>query len=376
MYTNAYIPRNINVNSHFIKAIRGKSIKTSKIMTSSKNYTTSKHQRIDQVPNVNIIGFKIKNISGSYSSSKHITWQIADPRGFNYHISNYNAYKLIQDCTIINGEIQEPCIWLCQNNQYILLPVTDPEIEKYRELTTIRDNTINIKDIKPGYCVMFTNGLTATYYGKYTPIRSVLSTNKKSDGQRVFVRMLKCDRNSTHVFRIHHQQMFHNNMSSYIMMYARPKISRIIEATELRHKEAEKKINELALNEMIEKYDRTIVEDIIGFASGRVRDKDLQYELVKISGSQIDINNIKGPILAKIPGNDNVLYYQNINSYGFNTLTKCYANFQNWVDAGYCELFIDSEPQIIIKKDELEWYKPYAKYRNPHTQNLLSIMPL
>lgn len=61
--------------------------------------------------NVPAVGFKIAMSVSRYSTSNKL-WRINDPRGVQFEISTQVFEGLINEVTIIKGEIQEPCIWM------------------------------------------------------------------------------------------------------------------------------------------------------------------------------------------------------------------------------------------------------------------------
>lgn len=56
-------------------------------------------------------GFKILTSVSRYSTSNKL-WRVLDPRGIQFEISTASFEELVMLCTIVKGEILEPCQWL------------------------------------------------------------------------------------------------------------------------------------------------------------------------------------------------------------------------------------------------------------------------
>ena len=65
--------------------------------------------------NVPMAGFKIEESVPRYSTSNKL-WRVLDPRGFIFEVSTDNFEKIVLNGTIVQGFIQEECIWLGNKN--------------------------------------------------------------------------------------------------------------------------------------------------------------------------------------------------------------------------------------------------------------------
>lgn len=65
--------------------------------------------------NVPLTGFKIIDTVSRYSTGNKLV-KVLDPRGFVFEITIASLFGIIQDGSIINAVIQEPCVWLSNKN--------------------------------------------------------------------------------------------------------------------------------------------------------------------------------------------------------------------------------------------------------------------
>ena len=62
-----------------------------------------------------LTGFKILKSVSRYSTSNKL-WRIMDPRGVEFEITTAVLEEIILNSTIINGEIQDKCVWVTNKN--------------------------------------------------------------------------------------------------------------------------------------------------------------------------------------------------------------------------------------------------------------------
>jgi len=67
------------------------------------------------VDNVPLNGFKIQKSVSRYSTSNKL-WRILDPRGYEFEISTGCFEEIVLNTTIINGVIQDKCVWIGNKN--------------------------------------------------------------------------------------------------------------------------------------------------------------------------------------------------------------------------------------------------------------------
>ena len=68
--------------------------------------------------NVPLTGFKIDGVASRYSTSNKL-FQILDPRDYVFEIPIVCLFEIMQNTTIVNGEIMSPLIWV-SNKKLIL----------------------------------------------------------------------------------------------------------------------------------------------------------------------------------------------------------------------------------------------------------------
>ena len=104
------------------------------------------------VKNEPLAGFEIaKSVRRSgWSGSGNVVWRLADPRGFELEISSDNFAKVIDCCTMINGIIQEQCVWGRDGGKNILLPITSEPYQVAFAQTSLIKNKVSFKDVKIG----------------------------------------------------------------------------------------------------------------------------------------------------------------------------------------------------------------------------------
>lgn len=115
------------------------------------------HPRI--VDNDPVAGFEIaKSVRRSgWNGSGNVKWRITDPRGFDLEISSENFAKVIDCCTMINGVIQEECVWGREGKDNILLPVTSEPYQEAAKQTIRVNQSVSLKDLQLGDWVDLVN---------------------------------------------------------------------------------------------------------------------------------------------------------------------------------------------------------------------------
>ena len=107
---------------------------------------------IENLPTKNI--YVASSVSRWSTSNK--LFRVKDPRGFTVEIPTDNLATLLQYTTVINGVIQEECVWGRHGGNHILLPVnSEPYNEAKATLDVLENKLIDIKDLKVGDWVKF-----------------------------------------------------------------------------------------------------------------------------------------------------------------------------------------------------------------------------
>lgn len=142
---------------------------------------------LDNIPATGFaIGDDIQR-SGGWFSNKNVVWRVLDPRGFQLEISSANLSRLLGYATLVNGVIQEKCVWAREGSANVLIPEGSDLYEELVESTNKKKfaKKLSLKDIDIGDIVtLLTDSdveyrylglLRAIYRGK--PIRVGSSYN-------------------------------------------------------------------------------------------------------------------------------------------------------------------------------------------------------
>ena len=131
----------------------------------------------DTFQNIPLTGFKIYHKEIRYYNS-NIAWKIQDPRGFIIEVYSDVLLNLINNCTIINGNIQETCIYGWNNTSLKLIPVPSEEYETAKQDQENRTTRVDLKKLKPGDIAITSGSDEITYLGKMYLYGFNDSTNK------------------------------------------------------------------------------------------------------------------------------------------------------------------------------------------------------
>ena len=116
---------------------------------------------IENLPTKNI--YVASSVSRWSTSNK--LFRVKDPRGFTVEIPTDNLATLLQYTTVINGVIQEECVWGRYGGSHILLPVnSEPYNRAKATLDVLENKLISIKDIKVGDWVKFFGDSNEYYF--------------------------------------------------------------------------------------------------------------------------------------------------------------------------------------------------------------------
>lgn len=106
------------------------------------------------VPNEPTTGIYIGSSVERYSTSNKL-FRVQDPRGFTVEVPTDNIATLLHNSTVVNGYIQEPCVW-ARDGGHILLPVNS---NVYREakgkIETVKSGLTSLNKLVPGDRVAF-----------------------------------------------------------------------------------------------------------------------------------------------------------------------------------------------------------------------------
>lgn len=116
---------------------------------------------IDNIPTK---GFYVGSSVSRWSTSNKL-FRVKDPRGFTVEIPTDNLATLLHHTTVINGIVQEECVWGREGNNHILLPVnSEPYLITLEQMDTLENKLISIKDLKVGDWVKLFDDDNEYYY--------------------------------------------------------------------------------------------------------------------------------------------------------------------------------------------------------------------
>lgn len=116
------------------------------------------------------LGFELaKSVRrSSWHGSSNVVWQVEDPLGFELEITSENFALIVSSCTIINGVIQEACVWGRDGSRNVLLPVSSEPYKTASIHTTLITNKISIRNVSIGdHITLITKTKTGNTDGVY-----------------------------------------------------------------------------------------------------------------------------------------------------------------------------------------------------------------
>lgn len=113
-------------------------------------FMTNSFPRI--LSNTPLTGFEIaRSVRRSgWRGSSNVLWRIQDPRGFEIEITSENFASMIDCTTMINGVIQEECVWGREGSVNVLLPTNSDPYKEATKQTTLVNNKVSLKQVKIG----------------------------------------------------------------------------------------------------------------------------------------------------------------------------------------------------------------------------------
>lgn len=85
-----------------------------------------------------------------WKGAGNVLWRIQDPRGFEVEIISENFASIVDCTTIVNGVIQEECVWGREGSVNVLLPTNSEPYKEATKQTTLVNNKISLKEVKIG----------------------------------------------------------------------------------------------------------------------------------------------------------------------------------------------------------------------------------
>ncbi len=99
--------------------------------------------------NTPISGFTISEVASRWSTQNKL-FRIQDPRGFTVEVPSGNIPELLSHTTVINGVVQEECVWGKEGSNHILLSTNSPPYLEAVQDTKVMDERISYSKLDIG----------------------------------------------------------------------------------------------------------------------------------------------------------------------------------------------------------------------------------
>lgn len=114
--------------------------------------------------NIPLSNFYIGSVSSRWSTSNKL-FRVQDPRGFVVEVPSANISALLKTSTVVNGYIQNECVWGRDGNDHLLLPTnSEPYAQAMEQMYILKHGLKSIKDLSPGDFVTMFNDKNEYYY--------------------------------------------------------------------------------------------------------------------------------------------------------------------------------------------------------------------
>ena len=132
------------------------------------------------IPNNPIQGHIISESVSRWSTSNKL-FRVIDPRDFIVEVPTGNISTLLKYTTVINGVIQEECVWGREGNNHILLPKGSEPYELSITQAEVMSNTVSTKNLPLKSIIRFhvEDNYEYVYLGKYKFTWEALSKGYK-----------------------------------------------------------------------------------------------------------------------------------------------------------------------------------------------------
>lgn len=129
-----------------------------------ESVTPAKEGKEVVVENTPTHGFYIGDSVSRWSTDNKL-FRVKDPRGFTVEVPTGNIATLLHHTTVVNGVVQEECVWGRDGNSHILLPVnSEPYLVTLDQMDTLENKLIPLKQLKVGDWVKFFEDEAEYYY--------------------------------------------------------------------------------------------------------------------------------------------------------------------------------------------------------------------
>lgn len=199
------------------------------VNTSQANLTKIGTYIINNVP---LRGFKLTGSIDLSFQGGFDKWQVEDPRGFLSVIPGDNLASILSTTVVVNGEIQDACIWARQGSKSLLIPVSSPQYKQAVTNTLVSKTKTSWHDVKFGYTIRLQNGIEGIYLGKVGVIERQYFDS--SDCQKSESLLKVTSYNLSAIL---------NEKSNIIHLLTNPRLSSIIHSDEMLQQDCESLAN-------------------------------------------------------------------------------------------------------------------------------------
>lgn len=315
----------------------------------AKSCNSTKEVEARAIENKPMMGFKIYRNSSAAWNAEEVSWYIQDPRGFVVSASQGNLSKIMEFCTIENGEILEKCCWGNIGSDNILVPVSS-DIYKSAQINTERVNKrVGLRDVKIGNTILTHEGDTFVYLGSYNIIeRSSYRAHYENEfvTKRVTVNSNK---------RYFLATVGDDGSWTKVRYVTNIKVSEIVKDDVLDPKETELNLNQYITSGKSLDCTGYSYSIVLGVLSKHL-DIDVKFEL---EPSTIDVNNPEQNSfskIAKVNGSDYGIIAAGELRYTYRKPELHLVNTDKLLDDGIIEC-------LVTPKRCEGYYRPYDAYR-------------
>lgn len=129
-----------------------------------------KHFDFDNIPTT---GFSVVGSASRWSTDNKVI-RIEDPRGFVVEIPVSALTTLLKYTTVVNGVVQEECVWGKEGSSHVLIPVNSDVYQKAQLQTKQHNSKVKLNKLTEGDIVKFKpDGDDFCYVGRYKVVWNI-----------------------------------------------------------------------------------------------------------------------------------------------------------------------------------------------------------
>lgn len=155
-------------------------------------YTDNPYDYGMSIDNEPITGFYIGDSVSRWTTQNKL-FRVIDPRGFTIEVSTGNIATMLHYTTVINGYIQEPCVYCYDCGQHFVLPINSELyqdiIQEIANYESAKQEVIKAKDLVIGKMYQMLSGDLGYYLGRFNIDLEISSYSRPSsywrDAERV-----------------------------------------------------------------------------------------------------------------------------------------------------------------------------------------------